>query len=915
VDYASHSAQVAEIEAELAKLLGPVAPRSCRVPFCSSLTGEVIDTASLDGAYWYANLRSPVEFEAAARVLLAGGSGVFIEVSPHPVLGLGLQETFDDAGVDAVALGTLRRGEGGPRRFLASLAAAHAAGVAVDWGALFAGSGARKVDLPTYAFQRQRYWIADHSVPFPVAAGPGQSGPPADQRFWETVEREDLDSLSELLGAGTPQAALVTALGDVLPALSSWRRASRDSGAMADWNYEIAWHPVPVSVPGQLTGRWLVIGPETETGQRAVDACAGALARHGASAVPLVIAAARCDRDMLAGTLEEVLSDESVPAGEPAPLSGILSLFALDEEPHPDVPAVPRGYAATLALIQALGARGAGVPLWCATRGAVSAAAGDVMHPWQALVWGLGRVAALEDPDGWGGLIDLPPVLDEAGPDEEAGLDEQAAALLATVLAGETGEDQLALRPGGIFARRLCRASSTGDERRQAWRPAGTVLITGGTGGLGRQVARWLAGAGADHLLLVSRRGPGAAGVAQLQAELAALGARVTTTACDAGDRDALAQLLASVPESSPLTAVVHTAAVLDDGVIPSLRLDQLDRVLRAKAGIALNLHELTSGLDLSAFVLFASYAGIVGASGQGNYAPGNAFLDALALHRREQGRPATSVAWGAWGGGGMADGEFGDTLRRHGLREMPPGLAAKALHRAVERGDTCPVIADVDWGRFFVAFTATRNGPLLSGVPEVQELIRAERGHGPDNGAGGTTELPALAARLAGLSAAEQDAAIVEVVRTQVADILGFAGPEMIDAKRAFQDLGFDSVTAVELRNRLRAMTGLRLPVTLVFDHPEPGRLARYLRERLTENGETAVASMIADLEKIEAALAAVAADDTGRARVMLRMQALVSDWQGSRQPDSPAAGQDIQEAASDEEMFDLLGKKFGIS
>ncbi|MET9701105.1 SDR family NAD(P)-dependent oxidoreductase [Streptomyces sp. NPDC006529] len=370
------------------------------------------------------------------------------------------------------------------------------------------------------------------------------------------------------------------------------------------------------------------------------------------------------------------------------------------------------------------------------------------------------------------------------------------------------------------------------------WRPTGTTLVTGGTGALGAHVARWLAGNGAEHLLLVSRRGAEAPGAAGLREELAALGAGVTLAACDVGDRDALAALLADIPADRPLTAVVHTAAVLDDGVIESLTPDQVERVLRIKVDATLHLHELTRDLDLSAFVLFSSFAATFGAPGQGNYAPGNAFLDAFAEYRRAAGLPATSLAWGPWGDGGMAEGAVGDRMRRHGVIEMAPGRAVIALQHALDRDETTLTVADMEWKRFVLAFTSGRTRPLLHDLPEARQAMDSARTDTAEDSGSAAV----LAGQIAGQPEAEQERLLLELVRTAVAAVLGYAGPDAVEAGRAFKELGFDSLTSVELRNRLNAVTGLKLPPTLVFDYPTPTVLARFLRTELA--GRSAVAA-----------------------------------------------------------------------
>ncbi|MYU62155.1 SDR family NAD(P)-dependent oxidoreductase, partial [Streptomyces sp. SID69] len=404
--------------------------------------------------------------------------------------------------------------------------------------------------------------------------------------------------------------------------------------------------------------------------------------------------------------------------------------------------------------------------------------------------------------------------------------DPRALARLAGLL-DRADEDQLAVRASGVSVRRLVRAPQTAAPVETAWSTRGTVLVTGGTGALGGHVARWLAGAGAEHLVLISRRGPEAPGAAELRAELEESGVRVTVAACDAADRDALAELFAR----HPVNAVVHTAGVLDDGLIDSLTPERLDGVLRPKADAALHLHELTRDRqDLDAFVLFSSMTGVWGNGGQGAYGAANAFLDALAEQRRSQGLPALAVAWGSWADGGMADGAAGDHLRRRGVRPIAALPALSALHGALTHGETSVTIADVDWDRFVPAFAGTRPCPLLHGVPEAREVLEARAR------AAQSTEVPAsaLGRRLLDAAPGERARVVLDLVREQSALVLGHTGRTTFDADRTFRATGFDSLTAVELRHRLSRATGLKLPATLVFDHPTPAALARHLSDEL---------------------------------------------------------------------------------
>ncbi|MGW7126670.1 SDR family NAD(P)-dependent oxidoreductase, partial [Streptomyces sp. NPDC054901] len=421
----------------------------------------------------------------------------------------------------------------------------------------------------------------------------------------------------------------------------------------------------------------------------------------------------------------------------------------------------------------------------------------------------------------WGGLVDLPEAWDE-----------RAMSRLVGVLAGgAAGEDQVAVRSSGVFGRRLVRAAA---ETMGSWAPSGTVLVTGGTGALGGRIARWLAGAGASRLVLTSRRGADAPGATELVAELSGLGVDVSVVACDAADRDALRPLLAA--ESDTLTAVVHTAGILDDGVLDALTPERFESVLRAKAVSALNLHDLTVelGIELSAFVLFSSVSGTVGAAGQGNYAAANAYLDALAEQRRAAGLVATSIAWGPWADSGMAADEALEArMRRGGVPPMNADLAITALRQAVGSDEAALTIVDFDWTRFAPGFTAVRVGKLLADLPDAEAVTRGAERTGDSTERAGSS----LAEQLRRLPAGDREAFLLDLVRAQVAEVLGHAGVQDVEAGRAFREIGFDSLTAVELRNRLGSATELRLSATLVYDYPTPAALAAHLGSELLGN------------------------------------------------------------------------------
>ncbi|MYZ41183.1 MULTISPECIES: beta-ketoacyl reductase, partial [unclassified Streptomyces] len=461
------------------------------------------------------------------------------------------------------------------------------------------------------------------------------------------------------------------------------------------------------------------------------------------------------------------------------------------------------------------------------TRGAVALDGEDVQDLAAAAVWGLVRSAQTENPGSFL-LVDMDDTFLSAGvlPGLLA-LDEQQMVVRAnTVRVGRLtrlAESEAAPAAEGAVSAR--NRDGNLDENR-AWNRDGTVLITGGTGGLGGQLARHLvAEHGVRHLLLASRRGPEAPGATELLADLAEQGAEARAIACDVGDREAVAELLAAVPAGRPLTAVVHTAGVLDDALTGSLTPELLERVLRPKADAAWYLHEATRELDLSAFVLYSSVSGVLGSPGQGNYAAANAYLDALALHRRSLGLPALSLAWGPWGrGSGMTSHVSEADLARMARGGMPPLALAQGLalfDAAIVRAAATLVPARIN----VAGLQAQQALPALW-----RELVPRTR----RAAAAGDRSPVTLRERLRQLGAAERESLLIELVTGYTAALLGHRDASGVDAERSFLELGFDSLVSVGLRNQLAEALGLRLPSSVVFDNETPVKLARRLHGEL---------------------------------------------------------------------------------
>jgi acyl transferase domain-containing protein len=1142
VDYASHSAQIDRIHADLDRVLAGVTPAAGEVAFYSTVTSGWLDAADLDAGYWYRNLRHTVEFEPAIRALIGQGYRFFVEVSAHPVLTPAIGETIDDIDLaddaeptGAVALGSLRRDDGGLDRFLTSAAQLHAYGAALDFADAFTaaadGSPPAVVDLPTYPFERSRYWLdlppaqpgrlsavglgttghgllgaavplagsdgavltgrlsvqthpwlVDHAVlgtvllpgtafvELALRAGEqvgcrhleeltlevpmviterqgvqlqvvvGAAGE-AGHRDFGIYARPDAEDMADGMAddgygpewtkhaAGTLAAAApvppefgiqagewppaapdrveldgfyerIAELGyGYGPAFQALRAAWRHDGAVfaevqlpAELHAEASGyglHPVlldaalhgigllpsrdggggdgagarPAELPFSFSGVSFYASGATSLRVRLSDLDGGGIgvdiADHtGAPVARVRSLVGRPVATELAAVRRRAgdslfAVDWSTAIALPAPTSRRFALIGPDPlalgpalataggavSTHDDLTADDLTALATadVAVVQfvtpGVGARSdadaeattdlataterathralrlvqdwlgderfADGRLVVVTHGAVAAGPDepvpDLAH---SPVWGLLRSAQSEHPDRFV-LVDL---------------DADPATPAAVAAAVDTGEPQLAVRAGRAYAPRLVRmpppaADADGELAGLAARLAGsdgTVLITGGTGTLGGELARHLvAEHGVRHLLLTSRRGPDAPGVADLVADLAALGADATVAACDVADRTALSRTLAGLPAEHPLAAVIHTAAALDDGLLSALTPQRVDAVLAPKVRGAVNLHELTAGHDLAAFVLFSSAAGVLGGAGQSSYAAANTFLDALAQHRRGHGQPAVALAWGPWEQrtgmtGALTEADVRRVMRT-GMTPLPTADGMALLDTACATG--AAFVVPMAFNPVALRGRVAELPPMLLGLVRGSGRTRADQARA---GANAVTE---FRGRLAAAPDTERRRMVLDLVRGQVATVLGYGSAGDVDASRVFLDLGLDSLTAVELRNRLSAATGLRLAATVVFDHPTAVGLAQHLRAELEPAEESAVTAVLADLARLEQALATVDAPEEDRTRISSRLRALVARWSAPTAEPDP---DDSLESATAEEMFELLDQEF---
>ncbi|WP_420878216.1 type I polyketide synthase, partial [Streptomyces sporangiiformans] len=820
VSHAFHSPLMEPMLEEFRTVAESVTYGPPQLAVVSNVTGQAVGVGELESAeYWVRHVRQTVRFADGVSWLAEHGVTRFVELGPDGTL-TAMAQTCVPNSDDRVFVSALRKEREETDALLSAMARAFVRGLGVGWSALFAGTGAGRVALPTYAFQRSRYWLGP-AEPAPSAiAGPQFPSALVDRDFWEAVEQGDLDGLADELDVDR------SALDTVIPALSHWRKKRSDRWVVDSCRYHVGWKRLTATPNAPCaSGRWLVITPEASTDAEEADATIrpilSGLEDRGFD-LRLVVAPGH-DRERLTVQLRDA-------AEEGGPVAGVLSLLPLGEE------RTGMAAAGTAVLLQALAAAEVDGRVWSVTCGAVSGGRADATtSPGQAAVWGLGRVAALEQPERWGGLIDLPD-----GPDGRA-IDRLAGALTEL----PRGEDQVAIRATGVFGRRLVHARA--EQPKEEWRPRGTVLITGGTGALGARVARWAVERGAEELLLVSRRGPQAPGAQELRSALEESGARVTIAACDVSDREALAGLL----DAYPVDSVFHTAGVLADGVLDAVGPESIGVTMRAKAEAAHHLDELTRRKDLSAFVMFSSLAGSLGSAGQGAYAAANAVLDAVAERRRALGLPGTSIAWGPWAGGGMvASTTTGRRRRRQDtVAALDPELALDALAVSIASDDVTVLVADIDWARFASAFTAVRPSALVSDLPEV-----------PSGDQNTDSQHDSIRSRIATLPRDSGTKALLDVVRARTAAALGHRDVGAVAVDVAFRELGVDSLIAVELRNVLGAECGVSLPAAVVFDCPTPVALADFLYgEMFGVVGEEASAQSVAAVAVSEDPIAIV--------------------------------------------------------
>ena len=629
---------------------------------------------------------------------------------------------------------------------------------------------------------------------------------------------------------GVMDAVLADEDGNVLAEMDgfSMRRAPlelfmREEAAAPNTDlYRLDWPEVPLAGASRTrpVERWVLVGARGSQAASALEA--------------------RLDRGVVTepAGLGAALADDHATAG-------VVCVW--EQRPDEAAPEAARRMATEgLSVVHALRGHTPARLVWVTT-GAVAVQAVGSHAVAGALMWGLGRTVMQEHPELGCTLVDLEPGA-------------EAVDALVRELSASDGENQVAWRAGRRHAARLARAPviSTGP---QAPLPVpGTVLLTGGLGGLGLYVARWLAQKGVPHLVLTGRRGLDTPGAAEVVAELEARGTRVTVAAVDVADRPALRAVIEAVPVDLPLRGVIHAAGVLADGVLADQDAERFERVLSPKVVGAWNLHELTTGCDLAFFVTFSSISALLGAAGQSNYTAANAFLDALAAHRRANGLAGQSLAWGPWAEGGMAAGLGAaqqGRLARRGFSALSPTQGVALLGQALARPEAHLGVVSLDLPAIGRAFGATT-------PPVWRALMQAPAARGAAAG-----ENVAWAARLATMPEARRADEVLAAVRSEIARALSLSSAGAVPADRPLMELGFDSLMAVDLRKALGQRVGATLPATLAFDYPTPAAIVKYLLDEVlvSKPDGTDEASVIDANVRLATASAAAGAEDQQRA------------------------------------------------
>ncbi len=812
VSHAFHSPLMEPMLTEFERVAKEVTYSPPQIKIISNVTGKLVSAEIAMPQYWCRHVRQPVRFAAGVKTLWQQKSEVLVEIGPKPtLLEMSRQCLSKTEAIDLAFLPSLRPGQSDWQQMLQSLSQLYVRGVKVEWSGFNRDYPRRKVALPTYPFQRQRYW-AEVSENGHQKVGT-LSSQKAQTPIINLLNQGSSQQLAQHLEtAGKLSEDEVKLLPKLLELLVEQHQQQLTAASIKNWLYEIEWQPKPRQLKTALErtqasepGSWLILADSGGVGQTLAEL----LRQKGHSCLLVYAGDAYQAKETGTWSLNPASSDdferlfqEDWATSEP-PLRGVIHLWSLEAAPPEGLTvssleqAQALGCGSALHLVQALVKhhKSTSPRLWLVTRGAVPVGQ-SLLAVAQAPLWGLGKVVALEHPELWGGMLDLTP---ETTGDE--------VAMLLTEIEDSQGEDHLAFREEQRYVARLVR-SQPPENPELPFRSDSTYLITGGLGALGLKVARWMVEQGVGHLVLTGRRGASP----QAQEAITRMeqaGAKVLVAQTDVTNQEELVRVLEEVKASMPpLTGIVHAAGILDDGILLQQNWSRFRQVMASKVQGTWNLHILTQQLPLDFFVMFSSAAALLGSPGQGNYAAANAFMDVLAHYRQSQGLPGLSINWGPWTQAGMA----ASLDSHHQGRMVAMGIRPLALEQALQilgqlLGQSLPQVAilPVEWSVFQQQFSAEHQIPLLSELVRVTEAEKKAQLT--------ITKQHESLKLLKASSPQEREDLLITYLQDKISQVLR-ATTSQIDLQQPLNTMGIDSLIALELRNQLQTDLAVDVPI-----------------------------------------------------------------------------------------------------
>ncbi len=838
VSVGAHSHLMAPISADFEKITAKVNYSSPRLDIISNLSGKQVEKDEITTPeYWCRHAQAPVRFAAGMETLHQQGIDIFVEIGPQPtLLGMGRQCLPPEVGV---WLPSLRQWYSDWQQLLQSLAELYVHGVSIDWAGFYQDYPCCRIALPTYPFQRQRYWFETSknvdSLPKPET----------QTSIVELIVQGETEQLAQRLEQVSHLSVAREQLLSVLEVLVQEHQQQVRFNTIQEWLYQLIWQSKPRSTTHISTepqssspGRWLIFADQGGVGQ----ALAQQLQKHEQHCFLVYAGETYAKTDDIFSINPTEPTDferllQETPAKEAAPLRGIVHLWSLEAALPDDLTlqtleqAQTLGCGNVLLLVQALVKQHYdSALLWLVTRNAVPVRT-PISGLAQAPLWGLGKVVALEHPEIWGGLVDLGLPMDN----DKSNMMDDATVLVNEILDSDS-EDQIAYREGHRYVSRLVPNHLTESSSAISLQTEASYLITGGLGALGLHVAKWMVAQGAKHLILTARREPSQQSQEAIN-QLRQSGVEVVVGLADVANEAEIATLFDTTANNMPpLRGVIHAAGVSELEACKEIALSTMHAVLRPKVQGTWNLHQLTRNLPLDFFVCFSSIASVWGSQGQAHYAAANHFLDVLAHYRRGLGLPALTINWGPWAGGGMTTDEAQTLLKRLGVAALSPDSAIETLAYLLGTDECQSVVAQVNWSLFKELYTARHQRPLFEQIeiplPETTKPL-------------GLSAEPAMAQivqQLAQKNAGERLPLLIAHLQGEVAKICGFDTPHQLPVpEKSFLELGMDSLMAVELKNQLAAQLGISLPVRVAFDYPNIQALAQYLTQVLDLETTTA--------------------------------------------------------------------------